>query len=88
MAALLCAFLAWMAYSWFVPDTADSASTPIEVSSYTVMPGDTLWKYAQMITPPGGDVSERVDELMKLNDLDSSSLQVGQRIIVPVEQVS
>lgn len=88
MAAILCAAATWAAYSWIVPDRADSASTPTEVVSYTVMPGDTLWRYAQMITPPGGDVSERVDELMRLNDLDSASLQIGQRIIVPVERAS
>lgn len=47
--------------------------------------GDTLWSYASAITPAGHDVSETVDELIALNNLESGSLQAGQRIIVPVE---
>ncbi|MBT1162454.1 LysM peptidoglycan-binding domain-containing protein [Bifidobacterium sp. SO1] len=80
--------LAWIAYSWLVPMRADSASTAMEVTCYTVQPGDTLWQYAQAITPAGGDVSSTVERLRRLNDLDSYSLQVGQRIIVPAESES
>lgn len=47
--------------------------------------GATLWSYASAITPAGHDVSETVDELIALNNLESGSLQAGQRIIVPVE---
>ncbi|RBP99192.1 peptidoglycan-binding protein [Bifidobacterium xylocopae] len=54
-----------------------------EVVSYTVRPGDTLWTYARMVTPEGGDVSGSVDELMGLNGLTSPVLQTGQRIVVP-----
>lgn len=67
------------------PVRADSASTPIEVESYIVQPGQTLWSYAEMVTPEGGDVNESMDELMALNHLDDASLQVGQRIIVPAD---
>lgn len=56
-----------------------------QVTSYIVRPGDTLWSYASAITPAGHDVSETVDELIALNNLESGSLQAGQRIIVPVE---
>ncbi|NEG88966.1 LysM peptidoglycan-binding domain-containing protein [Bifidobacterium aerophilum] len=82
---LLCAMMAWTLCSWIVPGRADSASAPTEVTSYTVRPGDTLWSYAEMITPAGGDVSRSVALLQSMNDLDSSTLEVGQRIIVPVE---
>ena len=54
------------------------------VSSYTVRPGDTLWSYASRITPAYGDVWETVAVLEELNDLPSSELSVGQRLIVPV----
>ncbi|OZG57803.1 peptidoglycan-binding LysM domain [Bifidobacterium tissieri] len=66
------------------PSNADSNAEPMEVTSYTVAPGDTLWSYAERITPRGGDVSETVDELKRINHLDTSSLRVGQRIVVPV----
>ena len=42
--------------------------------------------YAEMITPDGGDVSDSVDELQRLNGMDGTQVRVGQRIIVPVEQ--
>lgn len=67
---------------------AQSQSGPVEVTSYIVKPGDTLWSYASRITPPGEDVSQTVDELISLNHLDSGSLRVGQRIVVPVEEVA
>ncbi|NMM97761.1 LysM peptidoglycan-binding domain-containing protein [Bifidobacterium olomucense] len=57
-----------------------------QVTSHIVQPGETLWGYATRITPAGQDVSETVDELMALNDLDSGELRVGQHIVVPVEQ--
>ncbi|KAA8827791.1 MULTISPECIES: LysM peptidoglycan-binding domain-containing protein [Bifidobacterium] len=66
---------------------AQSQGGPVEVTSYIVKPGDTLWSYASHITPPGEDVSQTVDELISLNHLDSGSLRVGQRIVVPVEEV-
>ena len=77
--------VAWAGLSMFAPSRADSATLPGEVMSYTVKPGDTLWSYAESITPRGGDVSQTVDELMNLNNLDSSALTAGQRIIVPAE---
>ena len=47
--------------------------------------GDTLWRYAASITPEGGNVRDTVDELMRLNNLDTVSLHAGQRLIVPHE---
>lgn len=61
------------------------ASEPASVIVYTVQPGDTLWKYASGITHEGGNVGDAVDELMRLNDLDTASLHAGQRLIVPDE---
>ncbi|MEE8701827.1 LysM peptidoglycan-binding domain-containing protein [Bifidobacterium crudilactis] len=67
------------------PERADSASGAVAVTSYTVQPGDTLWAYASRITPHGEDVSETVNELVDLNNLESTALVAGQRLIVPSE---
>ncbi|MCH4160897.1 LysM peptidoglycan-binding domain-containing protein [Bifidobacterium sp.] len=67
------------------PDNADSASGAVAVTSYTVRPGDNLWNYASTITPAGQDVSQTVNELLDLNNLDSTVLVPGQRLLVPAE---
>ncbi|WP_346427778.1 LysM peptidoglycan-binding domain-containing protein [Bifidobacterium sp. CP2] len=85
MLALLFGFAIWVGVGALFPEHASSAQAPTEVTSYTVQPGQTLWTYAEMVTPEGGDVSATVDELMELNDLDSASVQAGQRIVVPVQ---
>lgn len=63
---------------------AQSAPTTQQVTSYVVRPGDTLWSYASSITEPGEDVRETVADLMELNNMDSSSVAVGERLVVPV----
>lgn len=65
--------------------TAQSAPGIQEVTSYVVHPGDTLWSYAQSTTAPGGDVRETVAELMELNNMESSAVSVGQRLVVPIQ---
>ncbi|PJM80143.1 peptidoglycan-binding protein [Bifidobacterium scaligerum] len=64
----------------------DDHAGAAQVTSHIVQPGETLWGYATRITPAGQDVSETVDELIALNDLDSGNLRVGQHIVVPVER--
>ncbi|AKV55061.1 peptidoglycan-binding LysM [Bifidobacterium actinocoloniiforme DSM 22766] len=66
-----------------IGNQARSDAVVQEVTAYTVRPGDTLWTYAKMVTPAGGDVSETVDQLMELNGLSSPTLQTGQRLVVP-----
>lgn len=85
VAAVACLVMVWAAFGALSARDAQSASTPIEVTSYTVGPGDTLWGFASAITPQGGDVTQTIEELMELNDLDSSVLTAGQRIVVPVQ---
>ncbi|OZG67373.1 LysM peptidoglycan-binding domain-containing protein [Bifidobacterium eulemuris] len=81
--ALLAAALTWAGISVVSPVPAHSEAGATAVSSYIVRPGDTLWSYASSITPAGQDVSNTVDELIELNDLESGALQAGQRIVVP-----
>ena len=70
---------------WIHRARKQSAPDSTAVVVYTVQPGDTLWRYAASITPEGGNVGDTVDELMRLNNLDTVSLHAGQRLIVPHE---
>ncbi len=46
--------------------------------------GDTLWGIASELTE-GGDVRSMMNEISRLNALDSGMLAAGQRLRVPVE---
>jgi LysM repeat protein len=85
VAVLLAVVLAWGGFSLLTAEPAQSDAGATQVASYIVRPGDTLWSYASSVTPAGQDVAQTVDELISLNDLESGSLQAGQRIIVPAE---
>lgn len=82
--AVVSAIAAWGCFGLVGAYEAQSDMGPMEVTTYTVRPGDTLWVYASSITPEGGDVSETVARLKSLNNMSSSALEVGQRIVVPV----
>ena len=77
-------FIALVCFAWiiFTPKPAVSAVSKSFVT-YTVRPGDTLWSYAKTITNKNGNISDSVDYLMQINDLDSANLEVGQSIKVP-----
>ena len=85
MAVVLAATLAWCGFAMLTAEPARSDTGATQVISYIVRPGDTLWSYASSITPAGQDVSETVDELISLNNLESGALRAGQRLIVPAE---
>jgi Tfp pilus assembly protein FimV len=53
---------------------------------YIVEPGDTLWSIAERHREQAGvrDVRELVYALRQFNDLDSTHLKPGQRLIVPM----
>lgn len=63
---------------------ADATPTPGSLAGEAVVvvvqPGDTLWAIARSLEPQG-DRRGLVDELSRL--VDASSLQPGQRIVIP-----
>lgn len=84
LAAFLCAVLCACLVAFPAMGAINGSDDPAEFVTYTVQPGDTLWSYAARATPSGGDVNDSIDTLMRINHLDSVSLDVGQRLKVPV----
>ncbi len=65
---------------------ADAPARALEVQTYSVASGDTLWALASSLAKPGEDVRDVVAEIVDLNGLASAELTVGQRLVVPVER--
>ncbi|MDQ2623876.1 MAG: LysM peptidoglycan-binding domain-containing protein [Actinomycetota bacterium] len=63
---------------------ASSPEQGIAVDVYTVSSGETLWSIASSLAAPGVDVRDAVEDLMSLNELESSAIAAGQQLIVPV----
>ena len=56
----------------------------IVVRTVTVAPGDTLYGLASEIAAPG-KIREAVAEIKQLNSMSGSSLQVGQKVALPLD---
>lgn len=50
--------------------------------SVTVSADDTLWDYANTYSPDGR-LQKYIDEVMRMNHMNSSDLVVGQNLILP-----
>ena len=62
----------------------DEPGTPVPATTRTVLPGQTLWDLAVAANPKGQDVRVTVDDIMRLNSLQSpGDLQAGSTIAVP-----
>lgn len=65
---------------------ADGPSRALEVTTYTVGVGETLWEIAAESARPGEDVRDVVLELQSLNGLATAGLDAGQEIVLPVQR--
>lgn len=85
---LLTAFLALVAIVMIAVGglaTASREGGPApEVRTVTVAPGDTLFGLASEIAEPG-KIREAVAEIKQLNSMSGSSLQVGQKVALPLD---
>ena len=61
----------------------DDAATPVELNTYTVGSGESLWSIAANLTPEGRDVRDTMDQIVVLNALQSSQLQAGEQLVIP-----
>jgi len=57
---------------------SDATAPPV---AYTVQPGDPLWDIADRTY--AGDPRDRLGEIRELNDLEGSTLQAGQTLLLP-----
>lgn len=79
------AALVVLAVIFLVPSTATAASAPAPGAGTvrtTVFAGQSLWGLA-VAADPERDPRDVVDEIVELNDLDSSVLVAGQQLEVP-----
>lgn len=53
-------------------------------TTITVAPGDSLWSIAEEVAP-SDDPRDVVDEIVRLNALDSAEVWAGQRLSIPAE---
>ncbi len=56
-----------------------------ETVDYRVRSGDTLWTIAEEVAPVGHDVRGVIAEIRDLNEMDSSIIQAGQTLLVPID---
>ncbi|MDO5396813.1 MAG: LysM peptidoglycan-binding domain-containing protein [bacterium] len=73
-AAALCIFIASAANATKVSDT----------KTYVVSTGDTLWSIAEYCNTESRDLRRIMDDIMKLNNMNSAKLCIGDKITVPV----
>ena len=62
---------------------ATATETGPALQQTTVQQGETLWSVAQRIAPDN-DPREVVAQIRRINHLESSSLRVGQQLLLPV----
>lgn len=63
--------------TWTALDNAMIAPPPGETFVYTVVAGDSLFRIAQRF-------NTTVDEIMRLNNLTTTALSIGQQLLIPV----
>ncbi|XEC92592.1 LysM peptidoglycan-binding domain-containing protein [Paenibacillus tarimensis] len=81
-------FMFLFSYMLIVHSSAsESGPLPVQTGErlITVSTGDTLWSIAKRVQHPGADVRKTVYLIQKRNGLESSYLQAGQTLIVPIQ---
>lgn len=81
LAAVLLTVLGFFNSPATAADTHEALATT-ETVTYTVAPGDTVWKIADVMAGDD-DPRDLVQGIMELNGLESSTIHVGQQLHVP-----
>jgi len=61
---------------------ASSPPDPVQMMSYTVAAGESLWTIAERFKTPGTDTRDEVFHLKRLNHLDNSIVYAGQVLYI------
>jgi len=61
----------------------DSTAAPVQLDTYTVSAGESLWSIAADLTPEGGDVRDMMDRIQGLNAMQGSQLRAGEQLLIP-----
>jgi hypothetical protein len=80
-AAPLVAVAAWLGVN-ALPAVATSSSSSVVFEYATIESGQSLWQLASSIAPEA-DPRDVIADIMRLNQLDSSTVSPGQRIAIP-----
>jgi len=61
----------------------DASEAPVQLDTYTVGSGETLWSIAANLTPEGRDVRDTMADIREVNAMTGSQLQAGEQILLP-----
>ncbi|GIP37318.1 hypothetical protein J31TS4_05980 [Paenibacillus sp. J31TS4] len=61
----------------------EGAVSAASVRTVDVLPGDTLWSIAGEYAPDKTNLQPYISKMKKLNGLKSSSIQIGQTLLLP-----
>ncbi len=75
---------ALLLYSGYVIGTVAAANEVYTTHTVTVYSGDTMWDIASRWAEDGEDVRAVIYRICETNGLESTTLQPGQKLLVPV----
>lgn len=70
-----------------MPAVATSSSSAVVFEYATIESGQSLWQLAASVAPEA-DPRDVIADIMRLNQLDSSTVSPGQRIAIPEQYAS
>ncbi len=70
-------------FSTFIA-TGATASKVASTATLYITSGDTLWDIASSCNTNGDDVRDIMDDIMKLNNMKTAQLHIGDEILIPV----
>lgn len=82
MAAAACLVFALGFFNSPATAASGGALPALETVTYTVAPGDTVWRIANAVAEQD-DPRDVVQSIMELNELESSTIHVGQQLFLP-----
>jgi LysM repeat protein len=63
---------------------SSAGQSAVAFTTVTIQPGESLWQLAEH-DAPNSDPRDFVQDVVNLNDLQSSTVQAGQQIAIPTK---